>query len=169
MGGLAAVVQVSAGQAEPAGARAAAKEGTIRQGACILLEAPGVEQLRFCDAAEGGGDAGIALLPGNAGIGGVELAGLVVFTLRNCGEDGLRLPGQGNILPGGIDARAAVMAQQPVEDGSVLLLLGGGEAEGVGDDVQAGGFHCFSGGKVLPAGLGFALKSAAEAGIGAAG
>ena len=48
------------------------EEGVVGKGFGVLLEALGVELFRFCDAAEGLRNAGVALFHGDAGVEGVE-------------------------------------------------------------------------------------------------
>ena len=129
-------VELSAGQAHPGDPLLVPKKIAAGEGFQVLHEPAGMQLICFCHAAEGCGDAGIAFLLGGAGIKGTALVPDGVL-IRCCGTkqiDGLARQGRRFFPRRDI---AAAMHQQPFQDGDVLGLLGGSEAEGVGDDMQA--------------------------------
>ena len=125
-GGVAAVMDPAASQAEPAHAAVAVQEGLILQAGKAAAEAAGVGGLGFGDALQCQGEAG---------------PGCVL-----CPAGGLLQQGAGRFLPGdgGLQERFGRSGQggwrrilrHGAQDGGVLRLLPGREAEGVGQHVQ---------------------------------
>lgn len=133
---LAVGVELSAAQAYPGDTLLLPEEAAAGDGLQVLHEPPGMLPVRLPDAAEGRGDAGLPLLLGDAGISGAAFVPDGVLICRGGAEKVKGLMGQGRHILRGSDVAAAT-GQQPLQDGGVLCLLGGGEAEGVGDDMKA--------------------------------
>ena len=138
------------------------------EGLHVLGKAAGVELLRFRDALQGLGDAGIALLPGGSGVLGIEHIPGAVLVQGGTAQQLDGAAGAGGfalLLRGDL---AALGLHQPAEDGGVLPVLGGSEAEGVGDHLQGGVLHCQGTAQIMALGVHFAQIGAAEATAGQA-
>lgn len=162
-------VELSAGEAEPGYPCVIPEERALRQRRQVLQEAPGMELFRFRDAPEGGGNAGIPLLRGDAGGIGVERVPLFVLGLQDGTEDFHRFAGQadgeGVRLGEGL---SAVGRQEAAEDIGVLLFLRGGEAERMGDHMQVGVLHAAGSVQIEPLRLRLSHAGALEIAVGLA-
>lgn len=127
-------VKLSAGQAHPGDPLLILEKMAAGESFQVLHEPAGMHLICLCHAAEGSGDAGIAFILGSVGIKGTVLVPDGVFI--RCGSaqhiNGRSRQGRRFLRVGEI---TAAMLQQPFQDGDMFCLLGGGEAENVGDDL----------------------------------
>ena len=137
LGGLEALLNVAAVQAEPAALGVGDEELAGFHKLREVGEAVAVGLLDFGNLLEGGGHLGEALLPGGlgkAGVDGVELLELVV--LGHAEELGHVVGQVHGVAAVDMDGLPGHLLHVVVEDFGVLLLLVGGEGENGLQDVE---------------------------------
>lgn len=170
---LAADVELGAGEADPGDPAGVPEECAVLQRLLVPAEAAGMLMLGFSNAQERPGDPGISFGPGDPGAQGIKALCGGCFAPDQRLQEGRGIGGKGGRLLVGQRLHAAD-SQQSAEDGGVLLLLGGGEAQGMDEDVKACAGKALGGGKAaLPGSLriaaGLLQRAAGAAGGKAAG